>query len=302
MDTGKKTAQVVIPDMKAPAKLHSDGANIWILTADMENVLYRWELSKSPLQDETVYTDVLYTVENPDVQGLNESRKTADTYQNMYGVKLLLWQDAVAHTDGHTLVAEYKTSVIDKFLEEVHPVLAHFPSRFLLKTVEKGWLQIAFVQSIDGDKDWVQFWEEGDCWIILSAKCNVAEALIQGLAYGIDSHVLGNSRKYDTWNQLNPAGFTYSYSEEAEENAKYLEGAERAFTDVTAMTYPHADRCRIFYNAMLPDNAEMFASPIMQEKLLRICGGIREAYGLETKTETYIWEQYLETSLAYVKK
>ena len=59
------------------------------------------------------------------------------------------------------------------------------------------------------------------------------------------------------------------------------------------MTYPLEDRCQIFYNAMLPDNAEMFASPVMKEKLLRICAAIREAYGLEKNSETSPWEQYL---------
>jgi hypothetical protein len=46
----------------------------------------------------------------------------------------------------------------------------------------------------------------------------------------------------------------------------------------------------------------MFASAIMQEKLLRVCTGIREAYGLEKKTDTYVWEQYLKTSLAYTQE
>lgn len=301
LNTGKRTAQVMIPGMQAPAKLHSDGANVWILPADQESALYRWEISKSQLQEETVYTGPLYTAQNPDAQGLTQCRQQADEYQKQYGVKLLLWQDAVAHAGGHTLVAEHKTQVINKFLEEIQPVLACFPEKFLLKTVEKGWLQIALVQSIDGDKDWVQFWEEGDCWILISTKCDAAKALIQGIAYGIDSHVLGNSRKYDTWNQLNPKNFTYSGTNKAEDMPKYLEPATRAFADALALTYPHEDRCRIFYHAMQPDNAEMFATSVMREKLLRVCTAIREAYDLEKKTETYIWEQYLETSLAYAE-
>jgi hypothetical protein len=287
--------------MKSPAKFHSDGANIWILTADQGNTFYRWEISKSRLQDETVYTGALYTVQNPDVQGLNQSRQQADEYQKQYGVKILLWQDAVARADGHTLVAEHKPQVINQFLTDIQPVLAHFPDKFLLKTVEKGWLQIALVQSIDGDKDWVQFWEEGDCWILISAKADAAKALIQGMAYGIDSHVLGNSRKYDTWNQLNPKGFTYSTANTAETMSKYLDPISRVFADAIATTYPHEDRCRVFYNAMLPNNGDMFVSPYMKQKLLRVCTAIREAYGLEKKTETYIWEQYLDTSLAYVE-
>ena len=39
----------------------------------------------------------------------------------------------------------------------------------------------------------------------------------------------------------------------------------------------------------------------MKEKLLRVCTAIREAYDLEKKAETYIWEQYMEKPLAYVE-
>ena len=66
------------------------------------------------------------------------------------------------------------------------------------------------------------------------------------------------------------------------------------------MNYPHEDRCRIFYHAMQPDNADMFKTATMQKKLMRLCTGIREAYNLEKKTVEYAWEQYLNTSLAYV--
>jgi hypothetical protein len=33
-----------------------------------------------------------------------------------------------------------------------------------------------------------------------------------------------------------------------------------------------------------------------------LCKAIRDAWGLERKTETYPWEQYLEKSIAYKKK
>lgn len=297
LNTGKHTAQIVVPGLKTPAKIHSDGTHVWILSADAEQSLYRWEISKSAVTDEGIYTDTLYTAENPDTQGQTQSRALADEFQKKYGVKILLWQDAVARADGHTLVAEHKPQVVNQMLQDIEPVLAQFPEKFLLKTVEKGWLRIAFVQSIDSNKDWVQFWEEGDCWILISAKADADKALIQGIAYGIDSHVIGNSRKYDTWNQLNPKGFSYSSTNKAENVKQYLEPATRAFADVLATTYPHEDRCRIFYNAMLPDNADMFASAVMQQKLQRVCAGIREAYGLEEKADTYIWEQYLQTSV-----
>ena len=61
------------------------------------------------------------------------------------------------------------------------------------------------------------------------------------------------------------------------------------------------DRSRIFWQAMLPDNAQMFKSEIMQKKLLLLCQGIRDAWRLQWKEETYPWEQYLSESIAYKK-
>ena len=37
----------------------------------------------------------------------------------------------------------------------------------------------------------------------------------------------------------------------------------------------------------------MFTAPILQQKLRRICAGIREALELEDKEERFLWEQYL---------
>ena len=135
--------------------------------------------------------------------------------------------------------------------------------------------------------------------MILSSCGNVTKDFYRCIAYGIDSHVLGNSRDFDTWNGLNPEGF--AYGDTVADQSRYLEGENRAFTDPVAMRYPHEDRCRVFCNAMLAENGEMFQSKTMQAKLLRLCKGIREAYGLEKSTETYVWEQYLQTSLAYKK-
>lgn len=302
LKAGKRTAQVTIPYTKSPSKIYSDGTYIWMLATDETSTIYRWDITKTPVEDENTYVGTLYTPQNPDDQGLTDCRTYADEYQKKYGVKVLFWEDAVKHTGGHTLVAEHKPQIIRNILDQIEPVLAQFPSKFLQKTVEKGWIQIALVQSIDEDKDWVQFWEDGDCWVLISMKADPVKALIQGMAYAIDSRILGNSRDFDNWNQLNPEGFAYTYGAQTEINPAYLEGETRVFADEIAVTYPHEDRCKIFYHAMLPDNAQMFASPAMKAKLLRVCTGIREAYNLEKKTESYAWEQYLDTSLAFVKE
>ncbi len=303
LNSGKAIGRTVLPGVRAPIAFCSDGSDICLLATDAENTchaLYRWNVAKSATGEETVCTGPLYTAENPDTQGLAQSRALADTYQTQYGVKLLLWQDAVQVTGGHTLTPEYHPQVINGMLEKIKPVLEQFPEKFLLKTVEAGWIRIALVRQIAGDADWVQFWEGKDCWVILSAQADIASSLLQGIAYGVDAHVLGNSREFDTWAELNPKGFDYTYSAHVTGNTKYLAEGNRAFADLQSMTYPHEDRCRIFYYANLPQRAELFRSPVMQAKLLRLCKGIREAYNLQKRTETFVWEQYLETSLAYI--
>lgn len=303
LNSGNAIGRTVLPGVRAPIAFGSDGSDIFMLATDTDktrHALYRWNPSKSGTGDETVYTGPLYTAENPDTQGLAECRALADTYQTQYGVKILLWQDAVKVTGGYTLIPEYHPQVINAMMEKIKPVLAQFPEKFLLKTVEAGWIRIALVRQIEGGADWVQFWEGKDCWVILSAETDVVSGLLQGISYGVDAHVLGNSRELDTWAELNPAGFKYTYSAHVTGNTNYLAEGKRSFADLQSMTYPHEDRCRIFYYASLPQRAEMFKSPTMQAKLLRLCKGIREAYNLQKRTETFVWEQYLETSLAFI--
>ena len=305
LNSGKLTAKILLPAVQSPAAFCVYDSAVWVLATDNTQtcqMLYRWDITKSAVEDETVCVGPLYTTENPDKDGLKACQKIADTFQTQYGVKVLIWKNAVACTGGYTVKAEHHPQVFQEKMEQMKPLLELFPKNFLLKTVEAGWIKIALVQSIEGGADWVQFWEEGDCWILLSVKAEVIPSLIQGIAYGIDSHVLGNSRDFDTWAELNPAGFTYAYGKEVNENSKYLKGGSRAFADAQSMGYPHEDRSRIFYHAMLADNAEMFQSSVMQAKLLRVCEGIREAYNLEKKTDVYAWEQYLKKPIAYTPK
>ena len=303
--TGKRTAQTAFSGVKSPIAFCSDGQFIWMLATDEKNTchgLYRWDPLASAVEDSTACTGPLYTAQNPDTEGLKQCKTKANEFQNRYGVKVLYYQDAVKQNGGYTLTPEHHPQVILQAMEKLHPILQEFPEKFLLKTVEAGWIKIALVQDIAGENDWVQFWSEGDCWVVLSVQGDVADGLMQGMAYGIDSHVLGNSRDFDTWADLNPKGYVYPYGPVTNEKSPYLTGSNRAFTDLKAMAYPHEDRCRVFYHAMLADNADMFQSSVMQAKLMRLCTGIREAYNLEKKTEIYRWEQYLKKPINYVEK
>ena len=68
-----------------------------------------------------------------------------------------------------------------------------------------------------------------------------------------------------------------------------------------SMSFPKEDRARIMEFAMTEGNAACFQSKTMQAKLKLLCQGIREAFGLRKSPETFLWEQYLNESLAYTK-
>jgi hypothetical protein len=114
----------------------------------------------------------------------------------------------------------------------------------------------------------------------------------------IDSRVMSKCSLYDTWDTLNPKGFSYDYDYIANQNREdyqLTEGDRRAFIDIYAMSYPKEDRARIFEYAMLAHQEEVFASDIMQSKLSRLCAGIRKGLGISKSTENLPWEQYLQT-------
>ena len=62
------------------------------------------------------------------------------------------------------------------------------------------------------------------------------------------------------------------------------------------------DRARTFLAAMEEGNEDLFKTEIMQKKLLLLCRGIRDAWGLKKSTEIFPWDQYLTEPIAYKKK
>ena len=303
-ETGKMTASEHIPGVGKPDAIHCDGKFIWILAQDEDaskQILYRWDIKQSAVNENAVYTGTLYTAENPDAQGLADCRTLADAIETEFGVSIAIWQDGTKNTNGHTVVAEHHPKLTEKALLSLREALGNLPEGFLGDTIASGKMRINLVQSIEGEQQFAHFWDDGVFCILISSRIEALQGFYQGLGYAIDSHVLGNSRDFDTWNQLNPQGFAYSYTSEPQE-LQYLEGENKAFASLLAMTYPNADRSETFCQAMLANNGEMFSSETMQKKLYRLCIGIREAYGWEKSGETFLWEQYLNESLAYVKK
>lgn len=296
--SGIQIAQIQIEKMAEPTLWHCDGSFVWFVAGEPDQqILYRWDIEQSKMESGESYLSPLYTYQNPNTEGLTALKARVETMNQTYGVRLAIWEDAMKTQGNYVFKPEHQVSAISEKLNELEVILAKFPKKFLQVTVEAGWIRICLVRSIQSGEPFVQYWSGGDCYCAISMEANITEAFLLCTSYGIDSHVMGNSRDFDTWNQLNPSGFSYGQ----EVNEKYLEGESRAFVDADAMRNPHEDRSRIIAYAMMEGNGEMFTSATMQAKLLRACEGIREAYGLEKSSETYLWEQYLNKSLAYTK-
>lgn len=303
LQTGKHSAQTRMTGVSEPISVVAGSKYIWLLAAEgNQQMLYRWDVSLSPTGKEFSYLSPLYTRQNQDTQGLEQCAQRAMELKDKYGISISIGADALEIPGEYELVDEFQVQVLTAMMDELETGLAMFPDGFLQASLAKGALNIAIVRSIGGGKEMVQFYEDGNAYVVLSASDKFLENFLHGVAYIIDSHVLGNSRDYDTWKELNPKKFDYDYSyyvHETHGDSEYLTYEGRYFVDTYAMTFPHEDRCRTFVYAMMDDTGSYFHTVAMQDKLKRMCQGIRESYGYEKNGLTYRWEQYLFTSLAY---
>ena len=302
-ETGTLSAQTRMVSVSEPISIAADENYIWVLAKEAEKeMLYRWDVNLSKTGNTESFIAPLYTREFPDTQGLEACAEKAKLLGEEHGIHITVAKDALAVTGNYELVDEFQVEATDEMLDRMKLILDKLPENFLKDSLAKGELHISLVRSIAGGaKEMVQFYEEGNAYVLLAASDKLEENLLHGVGYIIDSHVLGNSRDYDTWKKLNPSDFDYDYSYyvyKKHADSKYLTDESRAFTDAYAMTFPHEDRCRLFVYAMLEGNENLFTTDTMQAKLKRMCQGIRESYGYEKNGKTYVWEQYLNTSLA----
>ena len=300
--TGTLSAQTRMLGVSEPISIAADEQYIWVLANEgNKEMLYRWDVNMSLTGNTESFIAPLYTRDFPDTQGLEACAEKAKLLGEEHGIHIRVAKEALEVTGNYELVDEFQVEATDAMLNRMKQVLDRFPDKFLKKSLAKGELYIGLVRSIAGNKEMVQFYEGGNAYVLLTSSERLEENLLHGVGYIIDSHVLGNSRDYDTWKKLNPSGFDYDYSYYVYQNhadSEYLTNEKRAFTDAYAMTFPHEDRCRLFVYAMMEGNEEIFTTDTMQAKLKRMCQGIRESYGYEKNGKTYIWEQYLNTSLA----
>lgn len=303
LQTGTHSGHIQMVGAGEPISIVSDASYIWILAKEgNKHLLYRWDVTLSPTGNEHSYIEPLYTRENPNTKGLEQCAQRAQELQDKYGIHISVGEAALEVNGNYELTDEFQPIVLTAMMDALEEGLAMFPDGFLQESLAKGQMHISLVRSIGGNKEMVQFYEGGDSYVVLVPSEKLLDNFIHGVCYVIDSHVLGNSRDYDTWTKLNPWSFDYDYNYyeyDSHWDSDLLSPGNRYFVDAYAMTFPHEDRCRTFVYAMLDGNGDYFATQAMQAKLKRICQGIRESYGLEKNGLTYRWEQYLNTSLAY---
>lgn len=297
LTTGKMKAQVNVSQKLTVVSCvaESEAGCVWLLCqADGEQFIYRWEIEKSLLADNAVYTGAFYTQDTPDTEGLKVCQSRVDALNKKHGIDIRIFNDAVKTQGAYSLQVEHQPEAINQCLDALETALDMYPENFLYKSVAKR-IRICIVRSINGKVDGVQFWEGSDPYIIVAVGTDVKDRFSMGMGYVVDSHVLGNSSMVDQWEKLNPSGFTYG----AEQDDSYLTGVDKAFLDMESKQSATEDRSRIFYQALQPNSAQMFESAHMQKKLVQLCKAIRNAWRLERKTEIYAWEQYLKEPINY---
>ena len=291
----KRTGAVTVSGMGNVLSAAASGSYVWILGRGEDGqVLCRWNPAATPVNDEKNYTSPLYTWQEPDTEGMEACKASAGALEKAHNIRILFGEEIHSAIEEHKVVTEYQVSAITHMLSGLEEDLRAFPYGFLEKTIRGGKLHVGLVRQIDSGTSGIQFFQNGNAWVLLTPDSSKRHDFFMCMGQVVDSFVLGNSRKYDEWNDLNPSGFTYG-----EENLKYLNEQNRAFADAASMASPYAERSRMFAYALLPEGERLFSGPVMQAKLETVCRAIREAYGLEKSPDRYQWEQYLNTDLTF---
>ena len=317
--TGRKTSAVMLPERVNPWYCTGDGEGKYLYFLSHgeaeSQILYRWDMAVTPTGEDTVYTNHWYTAENPDEEGLTYCQARADALGQKYGMEIRIWQRALENQPwDYDFTGEYRVETIQSGLDQLEGMLSHFPADFFTKAMEgmeDGGLHLCLVRSLTGSAEagslenaqGVQFWDGNDAYAALALREGFEKAFYHEIFHVLETRALSRSIAYYRWDELNPKGFDYDYDYAANaqrDGSAYIDDdTTRCFIDTYSMSFPKEDRARIFEYACTEGNEDFFISHTMQRKLRALCEGIREAYDLEKNTESFLWEQYLESPLAY---
>ena len=276
---------------------------LWLLSG---NQLYRWDLGATPTGDTAVYTGSRYTAEHPDTEGLAACQLKADAIGEKYGVQIRI-ADIPAGCS-YKLTREHLVQPLENALDELDAALSRYHETLLqgINSVSGcGKVTISLVRDIEGGRSVAQYWSGKDACIVLELGEGLEGRLDNGVYHVMDTFLFNKTSELDQWDEQNPKNFRYDLNETDylnRQDESLLTGDKRAFVDSFSMSYPIEDRAAIFQYAMSGDGAEVFASKAMQQKLQTLCKAIRNACGWKKSEEVFLWEQYLEQSIAYKPK
>ena len=316
MDTGLRTSSFTLESGYLPWSYESVGNGQVAFLFNQgteENVsMALWNTEMLPTGDSQSYTGPYYTLDAPDYDGLAACTLYAEELSQRHGAQILVYQDAVqVQPWDYDLICEHQPRVLSRELEQLDQRLQNYPEGFLSTLAQRyTGLNIALVRGIHGSPEsgsleaarGIQFWEEYEAYLVLSTDEDTEYTLYHELYHLIDTVILNETNAFDQWDLLNPVGFSYDYdyiANQTRSSDEYLREEKRYFIDMYSMSYPKEDRARIIEYAMTEGNESYFQCSTMQAKLKAICVGIRKAFGLRKSPETFLWEQYLNESLAY---
>ena len=316
LDSGLLASTLTMENVGCLWSLDAGDAGVCVLVEEAgtgEDLLYRWDVEALPSGDETVYTDKYYTRNDPDTEGLAQCQADAAQLGARYGLEIWVGDQAVqVEPWDYDLETEYQVPLIRRELDKLEDLLAQFPEDFFRLAAEgtsSGVIKLSLVRKLSGSPesgsldtaDGIQFWEGEDAYICLTVGDNMERTFYHELFHVVETRILSQCTAFYDWNSLNPRGFDYDYDYIANQDrtdSAYTTDENRYFIDTYSMSFPKEDRARIMEFGCMADCESYFQSAAMQKKLRTICQGIREAFGLQDSTETFIWEQYLSEPLA----
>lgn len=306
LDSGQLRDDLTLEEGHKLRSIHggSDGRVLLLVDSGDKSLLLFWQPTQAKAGG-NCYTEAYFPDSSPDAATLALCRTYADELEARYGIFIRIGKEAAACSPwDYRFQPELQTPVILRMLTALGDCLSQFPASLLTDTAGQfDSLTLCLVRAISGAAGesslnaatGLQFLDGKDAYIAVAASTYAPRSMCHELFHVMESRILSTSNALDDWDKHNPAGFSYSlHYDTTADRSVYLNGQHRAFVDHYSMSYPKEDRARIFEYAMQSDQAELFRSDIMQEKLQAICTGIRESYVLEKYEGDLPWEQYLE--------
>ena len=229
----------------------------------------------------------------------------AQELSQKHGITILIGQEAAAVEPwDYSFQPEQDQKLMLDALTLLDECLKNYPEGMLdVLSRDCGGISVCLVKEIRGKENTgsldmakgLQFRDqEGRCYLMLAQ--DLEYTLYHELCHVIEDFVLPRSAAWDSWESLNPEGFSYDLDlqkNNLRDEKQYLNDGSRAFIDTYSMSFPQEDRARIMEYAMTSGNEDLFSFPVMQKKLSILTQGIREAFGLLDSPEIFRWEQYL---------